>query len=338
MKKVIQLVNTIGPASDSTDMIEQLYMAGMNIARVNLSHGGIEKARQTLITLNNVRSEKSLDFKIMLDTKGPEVRIGTFKNGSAIIESGSTFTLTTKQVNGDERMVHVDLVTLPRVVRIGQELLLNDGMVRMVVDSVTDTDVICHVNIGGVLSNNKALFVPGCALELVFLSEVDKNGINMGLEIGVDMVAASFVGRAQDVFDMKDFVHDIIGKNIPIISKVESVQGIENIDEIISASEGIMIARGDLGVEYPIERVPYLQKMILEKTNKTGKFSITATEMIESMIDKPRPTRAEVADITLAVWQGTDAVMTSAETAVGKHPIRVVEHMKKITEEAANGI
>jgi len=328
-----EIVCTLGPATDSPEGIKKLYEAGMNIARVNCSHLNAEQARNIIERLKEVRQKEKLNYRIMLDTKGPDIRIGTFEGGNVTLENGQTFTFTTKECVGDNKRVYANYNRLPQVVEKGQAILLVDGMIRLTVKSTTDTDVVCVVDMGGVLSNRKSMFVPGCALGLPFLSDADKADLKVAAETGVDLIAASFVGTRQNLIDMTAWLKEC-GKAVPIISKVESVEGIQNIDEIVDESYGIMVARGDLGVEYPIEQVPALQRLIVEKCVAANKFCIVATEMLESMIDRPRPTRAEVTDVTNAVWQGAHAVMTSAETAVGKFPFLTIEYMRKIAMEA----
>jgi len=335
-----KIVCTIGPATDSEEGLKRLSALGMNIARVNCSHLTAEKAREVIEHLKRVRKDNGLNYQIMLDTKGPDIRIGTFEKGSVVLDEGQEFVFTTKQVEGSKKQVFMNYPRLPQVVTKGQVLLLVDGMIRMTVIETTETDVICMVDMGGVLGNKKSLFVPGCELGFTFLSEADKADLKVAVETGCDLIAASFVGSKQDLTDMKNWMKEC-GGEIPIISKIESVKGIERLDEIVKETWGVMVARGDLGVEYPIEEVPALQKLIISKCNKAKKFCIVATEMLESMIDRPRPTRAESTDIANAVWDGGDAVMLSAETAVGKYPFAAVEFMAKIAARAEydkNGI
>ena len=329
------IVCTIGPATDTEQGIRQLVENGMTIARCNCSHGTPEQTRTKINMLKKVRETlpSNKRFQIMLDTKGPDVRIGTFANEKVMLKDGQEFTLTTTKVVGDETRVHVDFDKLPTKVKAGQLLLLNDGMIRMTVMNVTDTDVVCAVDMGGELKDRKTMFAPGCELDLVFLSDADKADLKVGVETGVDMVAASFVGNAGNVNEMRDYMKTI-GTPPAIMSKIESVQGIKNLEEIAAVSQSFMVARGDLGVEYPVEQVPAMQKLIISTANKHGKFVVCATEMMESMITKSRPTRAEVADVYQAVLDGADAVMTSAETAVGKYPFLTIDYMRKILEEA----
>ncbi|MCL2755481.1 MAG: pyruvate kinase [Firmicutes bacterium] len=328
-----KIICTIGPASNTPEMIEKMVHAGMSITRVNCSHGNEDSIRAQIKSLKQIRVDKKLDFEIMLDTKGPDVRIGTFKDGQIELCQGDQFILTTTQCEGDNTRVFVNCETLPERVKPGQILLLNDGLIRATVTTVKGNDVVTKIEQGGVLSNRKTMFAPNCDLGLPFLSDADKADLRIGVEEGVDMIAASFVGSKKDVEQMQSFLVQC-GKNIPIVAKIESSDGIANIDEILANVMGMMVARGDLGVEYPLEQIPGLQKFLVEKTLAAGKFAVVATEMMESMINKPRPTRAEVTDVANAVWQGAHAVMLSAESAVGKFPLDTVQFMKRIATEA----
>jgi len=326
-----KIVCTIGPAT--IDKIEELVKAGMTHARVNCSHGGAEGNRGTFEILKKVRKEKNLDFVIMLDTKGPDVRIGKFKDGGVDLDVGQTFTITTDDCIGTKDRVWVQCEPLPRVVKPGQVVLLSDGKIRAVVTAIKGNDVITKIELGGRLTDRKTLFAPNCDLGLPFMADYDKADLKLGKELGMEMVAASFVGSAKDIQEMKEFMR-ANGGEVPIIAKIESSDGIKNLEEILDACDGIMVARGDLGVEFPLS-FPFMQRKMLASAKNKGKFSIVATEMMESMITTPRPTRAEVTDITLAIWQGADATMLSAETAVGKFPVEAVQYMKKIQLEAA---
>lgn len=342
MEKIkTKIVCTIGPASNTPDMIEALYNAGMRYARVNCSHGGMQNHKKTIEILKKVRSERNLDFKIMLDTKGPDIRIGRFnnydekadKNGYTDLVAGQEFTLTTKECLGDNTRVFVALPQLPKKVKPSQVLLLNDGMIKMTVKRIVGDDVICNVENSGRLLDRKTLFVPDCDLGMPFLADYDKFDLVEGHKHGAEYVAASFVNSIGDLEEMQQFMRD---NNcvLPIISKIESSGGMKDLEKIIAGSEGIMVARGDLGVEYPVEKIPSLQKQIIEACNKAGKFVIVATEMMESMRENPRPTRAEVTDVYMAIKMGADAIMTSAETAAGKYPDLTVHYMARIAKEA----
>jgi len=315
-------------------MLKKLIIAGMSIARVNCSHGTIESNQATIKTVQTVRAKTKADVLVMLDTKGPDVRVGHFENGSAEVVDGQTFVFHTNEVVGNEKGVFVNYKLLPQAVKKGQRLLLDDGMVVMTVTGVTETTVIARVDFGGRLKNRKSLAAPGCDLYMPFISREDELDLQMGCKVGVDIIAASFVSRAQDVLSLKTVLAKYGKGDIPIISKIECAGGIQNIDDIIKVSDGIMVARGDLSVNMPIEQIPQLQKMIIQKSRAAGKPVITATEMLESMIQNPRPTLAETTDIANAVWDGTDYVMLSAETSVGKYPVRSVEFMRTIAAEA----
>jgi len=328
-----KIVCTIGPASNTAERLQEFIAAGMAIARVNCTHGALEKNEETIRLIQQVRNQTKSDIKVMLDTKGPDVRIGFFKDDEVEVIDGQVFTIYTQEMLGNVKGCFANYDRLPQIVRKGQELRLNDGMVIMKVMSTTPTSVIARVVVGGKLKNRKSLAVPGCDLQIPFISREDEIDLAMGCKNDVDMIAASFVSSAKDVLDMKALLRKY-GKDIPIISKIESVMGVENIDEILKVTEGIMVARGDLGVEYPIEQIPALQKYLVEKAQKAGRMVIVATEMLESMIEKPRPTRAETTDIANAVWDGTDYVMLSGETSVGRFPLQCIHYMRKIAEEA----
>jgi len=337
-----KILCTIGPACDTEDKMRELIKAGMRVARLNCSHGTNDQRRKTVAILKRLRKEMDVpDLKIMWDTKGPEIRIGRFgdafektgKNGFVDLKEGQMFTFHVNPVAGDIKGVSVNYARFAEVVGKGQELLLNDGMIKMVVESKTNDTVTARVLNCGVLSDRKSLFVPGCDLQLPFISDADRIDFEAACEVDPDWVAISFVGSAQDVRDVRALLAKH-GKSYPIMGKVESVCGIENIDEILKVIDGIVVARGDLGVEYPVEQVPPLQKMLIEKTRKAGKISINATEMLESMIEKPRPTRAETTDIANSVWDGAQYVWLSGETAMGKFPVLCVQYMARICAEA----
>ena len=332
-----KIICTIGPACDSEKMIQQLIIAGMNVARVNCSHGGAEENEAKINLLKKVRKQMGVPLAIMLDTKGPDIRIGTFENGGVELAGGQAFTLTTKSCIGSKSRVFVNCKRLPKFVKPGQILLLNDGFIKMTVTKVAEPEIVCRVDTGGYLSNRKSLFVHGAKLDIPFLSNEDKTDLLMGVKTDVDYIAASFVSCAKDVIDMKKFIAKG-GGDIPIIAKIESMEGVHNIDEILAVADGMMTARGDLGVEFPLEQIPTVQKYLTGKASGAGKFVITATEMLESMTEKPRPTRAETTDVANSVYDGTGAVMLSGETAVGKYPVQAVSYMKKITEEAEQNV
>jgi len=326
-----KVICTIGPSSGSEEMLKKLMLAGMSAARINCSHGTIEQNAETMKRVQRVRAEINAKTLVLLDTKGPDVRIGAFEDGEITVEEGQNFTFYAdpKDANllGTKDGVFVNYERLPEKVKVGQELRLNDGMVFMNVTGVGENTVTARVTIGGVLKNRKSLAVPGCNLELPFISGADEDDLKMGVEVGIDLIAASFVGSAKDVLDMRALLKGLGGSNIKIISKIESWNGIKNLDEIVKVSDGVMVARGDLGIEFNVEELPVLQRLIIKKGREAGIMVVTATEMMESMTEKPRPTRAEVSDVENAVWDGTHYVMTSAETASGKFPVQCVKYM-----------
>ncbi|MCL2851051.1 MAG: pyruvate kinase [Firmicutes bacterium] len=334
--KTTKIVCSIGPVSQSAEMIEKLVGVGMSIARVNCSHGG-DQNRINIETVKAVRKEKKLDIEIMLDTNGPDVRIGTFENVSVTLVKGNKFTLLAKECVGNEKQVFCGYEKLPMRVKKGEYILLGDGGIKLVIEEIKGDDIVCAIEEGGVLSDRKSLYVPNVDLGMPFMSDRDKQDVKMGLDTGCDSIAASFVGSVKDVKELRDFMKEC-GRVVPIYAKIESSEGIANLDEIMQNVEGVMVARGDLGVEYPLEKIPALQKLIIDVARKYNKFCIVATEMMETMKDNPRPTRAEVTDVANAVWQGADAVMLSAESAVGKHPILAVDFMRRITDEARRGL
>ena len=332
-----KIICTIGPASASEADMAQLINAGMSVARVNCSHGSVEANEETIRRLQKVRADLGVPLAIMLDTKGPDIRIGHFDGGFAELAEGQRFTITTSQCLGDSTRVFVDCRKLPGACTKGQTILLNDGFIRLVVDIASASEILCTVQIGGKLTDRKSLYAPGAKIGLPFLSKADEADLDLAIRCNVDFIAASFVGCAKDVLDMKKYL-ERGGMEIPIIAKIESKDGVSNIDAILDAADGIMTARGDLGVEYPIEQLPTIQKLLTQRAISNGKLVITATEMLESMIEKPRPTRAETTDIANAVYDGTSCLMLSGETAVGKYPIKSVEYMRRIAEEAEQNI
>lgn len=332
-----KIICTIGPSSSSEEMLIKLIKAGMSVARINCSHGTIEANEATIQRIQKVRADLGIPLAIMLDTKGPDIRIGYFENGFVELKEGQTFTLTTEKCIGDNTRIFVDCKKLPAAVPPGQEILLNDGFIKLSVQFTTSTDIVCTVKIGGKLMDRKSLYAPGANVGLPFLSKADQLDLDIAIRTRVDFIAASFVGTAKNVLDMKKYLRQG-GMDTPILAKIESKEGVYNIDEILAVADGIMTARGDLGVEYPIEQIPTIQKFLTGKAVAAGKLVITATEMLESMIEKPRPTRAETTDIANAVYDGTSCVMLSGETAMGKHPVQAVEYMRRIAEEAEANI
>ena len=329
-----KIVCTLGPASNSEPVIKQMLLNGLNVARLNFSHGSHEDHAKTIETFRKVRDSLKLPAAVMLDTKGPEVRIKTFKEGSVEIENGSTFILSTKDFEGDSNKVSITYKDLPSQVTKGKRILIDDGKIILEVQECTDTDIICRVIEGGILKNRKSINVPNTHLDMPYISEKDEADLIFGIEHDIDFVAASFVRNKDDVIRLRKFLDYHGGHSIRIISKIENIEGVENFDEILENSDGIMVARGDMGVEVEFERLPGIQKMFIKKCYQSGKMVITATQMLESMITSYTPTRAEISDVANAVFDGTSAVMLSGETAMGEHPPRVVEVMAKIVEQA----
>lgn len=333
-----KIVCTIGPASSDREVFADMCRAGLNVARLNFSHGTHEEQQQKLDMIKQVREELDLPIAIMLDTKGPEYRIKTFKNERITLKDGDTFTFTTRDVEGDETIVSVSYAGLADELNVGDTVLVNNGLVIFKVTSIEKTEIHCTVEVGGELSNRKSMSFPGKVLEQVYLSEQDKSDLLLGIKNEVDYVAASFVSRKQDVLDLKNFLDQNGGEDIGIIAKIENQAGIDNIEEICEVCEGIMIGRGDLGVEIPFTELPAVQKYLITKCRMLGKRVITATEMLESMIQNPRPTRAEISDVANAVYDGTSAVMLSGESAAGKYPVKTVQTMAEIVEETEKHI
>ncbi len=331
-----KIVCTLGPASNSTEMIEQMVMAGMNVARLNFSHGTHEEHAEVIERLCEVRKRLGVPLAILLDTKGPEIRLGKFENGGVMLETGRTFTLGTTNPDdlGDASHAYITYKDLPIQVFEGCRILLNDGQIELKVKEIAGGDIVCEVVAGGFIKDGKGVNVPNVPLDMPHMSEKDKSDLLFGIEQDVDFVAASFVRRAEDVIGMRKFLDYNGGHSIRIISKIENIEGIDNFDEILKNSDGIMVARGDMGVEVDFERLPGLQKRFIRKCYQAGKMVITATHMLESMIENPTPTRAEISDVANAVFDGTSAVMLSGETAVGRYPLRAVRAMAKIAKQA----
>ena len=328
-----KIICTIGPACDSEKMLTELCLAGMNVARLNFSHGTHEQHLEKINRIKAVREKLNMPIAIMLDTKGPEYRIKTFEDGKIELNDGDTFTFTTEEIIGNQERVSVNYKGLINDLSVGDKILVNNGLVVFEVTSLTDTDAICKVVSGGEISNSKSMSFLNKALNQIYLSEQDKSDLLFGIENGVDFIACSFVSRRQDLIDVKNFLKEHGGENIDLIAKIENRAGVDNIDEICCECSGIMVARGDLGVEIPFEEVPSTQKYLITKCRMLGKRVITATEMLESMIHNPRPTRAEISDVANAVYDGTSAIMLSGETAMGKFPALTVKTMSKIAEK-----
>lgn len=327
-----KIICTIGPASTNEEILTQMCQAGMNVARLNFSHGSHEEHLNKIEIIKKVRSKLNLPIPIMLDTKGPEYRIKTFRNGSVEVATGAPFRFTVEDVEGDESRVSVSYAGLIRDLAVGDRILVNNGMVVFQVQELTDTDAICSTVIGGTLSNRKSMSFPNKVMSGPYLSQQDKEDLLFGIAQDVDYVAASFVSTREDVLSLRQFLNENGGQHIEIIAKIENQAGVDNIEQICEACEGIMIARGDLGVEIPFVQVPSVQKLLISKCRMLGRRVITATEMLESMIQNPRPTRAEISDVANAVYDGTSAVMLSGESAAGKYPVEAVRNMAQICE------
>ena len=328
-----KIIATVGPACKTKEVLTNMVKAGVNAFRFNMSHGDYASHGEQIELVKEIRESLGLSLPIIVDTKGPEIRIGTFENGGVTLSEGSVFILTTQPVIGDNRRVSVTYPKLPEIVKEGSVILVNDGMTELSVIKTTGSEVYTKVIFGGELKNNKSINIPGAKLDLPYLSLNDKKDINFALTNGAEYLAISFVSCAKDVLQVRDYAIKLGDNGVKIISKIESQAGIDNIDEIINASDGIMVARGDMGVEIPFEKIPQMQKMIINKCKNAGKLVIVATEMLESMTTNIRPTRAEISDVANAVLDGADAVMLSGETSVGRDPARVVSVMDKIVRE-----
>ena len=332
-----KIICTIGPASQSEEKLRELMLAGMNVARFNFSHGDHEEQHGKYDRMRKVSKELNLPIAALLDTKGPEIRLRDFEGGKVMLEAGQKFTLTTKEIMGTNEIASITYKELIHDISAGTTILIDDGLIEMTVEEITDTDIICNVVNGGPVSNHKGVNVPGAELSMPYISESDKNDILFGVELGFDIIAASFVRNKEDVLEVRKILDERNSKMM-IISKIENMQGIKNLDEIIEVSDGIMVARGDMGVEVPLEEVPVLQKQIIKKAVAKGKQVITATQMLESMMHNPRPTRAETTDFANAIYDGTTAIMLSGESAQGQYPVEAVQTMARIAERTEEDI
>ena len=329
--KKTKIVCTIGPASQSPEVLEQLIKNGMNVARLNFSHGSHEEHLEKIKTIKRIRRKLNVTLGLMLDTKGPEIRIGKFEEKEYFLKPDDIFTLTTRNIVGNKDIVSVSYEGLPQDVEKGSIISVDDGLIQLEVIEIKDgTEIVCRVQNNGVISNNKGVNLPGRVTNLPSITPKDVDDIKFGIENGIDMIAASFVRKKEDIYDIRKVLEDHGGEDILIISKIESQEGVDNADEIIEASDGIMVARGDLGVEIRTELIPLVQKEIIRKCNKAAKPVITATQMLDSMQRNPRPTRAETTDVANAIIDGTDCVMLSGETAAGKYPVEAVKTMRDI--------
>lgn len=334
-----KIVCTIGPATDDKNIMRELMLAGMNVARFNFSHGEYETHEKRFRMVEKLRRELDLPVATLLDTKGPEIRLGKFVDDKPVeIYDGDIYTLTTEDILCDNQRGSISFKKLPRDVSIGTRILINDGVIELLAEKVTKNEITCRVIHGGTLSNNKGINVPGVKLSMPYLSESDMNDLEFGAKMGFDFIAASFVRTAADINYLRKFTHSLGWFDVRIIAKIENAEGVENIDEILEAADGIMVARGDMGVEIPFERIPAIQKELIHKGYNAGKQVITATQMLESMITNPRPTRAEITDVANAIYDGTSAIMLSGETAAGAYPVEVVKTMALIAETTENNI
>ncbi len=332
-----KIVCTIGPASETVEKMRELMLAGMNVARFNFSHGTHEEQRVKLERVRQVREELGLPIATLLDTKGPEIRLRDFEGGRAELVSGQRFILTTQEILGNGDRAAITYKNLKNDISAGTTILIDDGLIEMNVEEISGEEIICRVINGGVVSNHKGVNVPGAVLSMPYISDVDREDILFGIEMGYEFLAASFARTKDDILEVRKILKDH-GSDMKIIAKIENMQGIENLEEILEVSDGIMVARGDMGVEIPLEEVPILQKKMIHLANAQGKHVITATQMLESMIKNPRPTRAEATDIANAIYDGTTAIMLSGESAAGKYPVEAVQTMAKIAESAEKDI
>ena len=332
-----KIICTLGPACESEEKLKELMLAGMDVARFNFSHGTHEDQKKRLAKVLKVSNELNLNISVLLDTKGPEIRLRDFEGGKAELVTGQTFILTTEELLGTSQKASITYKGLKNDISVGNTILIDDGLIEMVVQEITDTDIVCQVINGGFVSNHKGVNVPGAILSMPYVSEVDREDILFGIEMGYDFLAASFARCKEDILEVRQILKE---HNSPmkIIAKIENMQGIQNLEEILSVSDGIMVARGDMGVEIPMEDVPVLQKKMIKMAVNQGKHVITATQMLESMIKNPRPTRAEATDIANAIYDGTTAIMLSGESAAGLYPVDAVKTMAKIAERAEQDI
>ena len=333
-----KIVCTIGPASETEDMIIGLCKAGMNVARLNFSHGVHAEHQKRIDVIKKVREDLNLPIAIMLDTKGPEYRIKTFENKKINLSEGDTFTFTTQDIVGNEGRVSVSYDKLTEELSVGDKILLNNGLLAFEIEKIEGCDIVCRVSCGGELSDRKSMSFPGKVMHQKYLSDQDKADISFGVANGVDFIACSFVSGKQDLIDVQNYLKEIGAHDVELIAKIENQSGFDNIEEICEHCDGVMVARGDMGVEVPFEQLPAMQKTIIRKCTMLGKRVITATEMLESMIHNPRPTRAEISDVANAVYDGTSAIMLSGETAAGKYPVLAVRTMAKIAQTTEHNI
>lgn len=332
-----KIICTIGPASESEEKLRELMFAGMNVARFNFSHGSHEEHKRKYARLIKISGELDLPIAALLDTKGPEIRLKDFQDGRAELVDGQRFTLTTEDVLGDSQRASITYKELKNDINVGMSILIDDGLIEMVVDDIKGTEIICTVINGGSVSNHKGVNVPNAILSMPYINDSDRADIVFGCEMGFDFIACSFARSREDILGVRRIL-DEYNSPMKVIAKIENMQGIENLTEILSVSDGIMVARGDMGVEIPLEEVPILQKRMIKMAVAQGKHVITATQMLESMIKNPRPTRAEATDIANAIYDGTTAIMLSGESAAGLYPIEAVKTMSRIAERSEQDI
>ncbi|MDO5558773.1 MAG: pyruvate kinase [Oscillospiraceae bacterium] len=334
-----KIVCTIGPATDDENVLRNLMLGGMDVARFNFSHGNYETHKKRFEQITRLRDELGVPVATMLDTKGPEIRLGKFVDDKPVeIKDGDTYTLTTNDIPCTDKIGSISFKKLPQDVSIGNRILINDGVIDLLVEKITADSIVCRIIHGGILSNNKGINVPGVNLSMPYLSDADMNDLEFGAKMGYDFIAASFVRTSADINYLRKYTHSLGWFNVRIIAKIENLDGVENIDEILEASDGIMVARGDMGVEIPFEQIPAIQKTLIHKGYNAGKQVITATQMLESMITNPRPTRAEITDVANAIYDGTSAIMLSGETAAGAYPVDTVKTMALIAETTEKNI
>lgn len=333
-----KIVCTMGPSTKSKEVLKELCLNGMNVARLNMSHETHESHKAMIDLIKEVREELGLPIAILLDTKGPEYRIKTFKDGKVMLKEGDLFKFTTDEIEGDNTIVSVNYKGLMKELNKGDRILLNNGLLVFEVESLNNTTASCRILVGGELTNRKSMSFPNKVLKQKYLSEQDKKDIAFGIENDIDFIACSFVSNKQDLIDVKNYINALGASNIDIIAKIENRSGVDNIEEICSECDGIMVARGDMGVEIPFPELPYIQKKLITTCRLLGKRVITATEMLESMIGNPRPTRAEISDVANAVYDGTSAIMLSGETAAGKYPVEALKAMSQIAEQTESVI
>ena len=333
-----KIVCTLGPATDNEEVLRQMMLEGMNVARCNFSHATYDEHKKRMDMIKKLRKEVGQPVAILLDTKGPEVRVKNFKDGRVTLEEGQLFTLTADEVEGTKDKVSVTYNRLYEDLEVGMRVLIDNGLIEMTVEQVDRTNIVCRVINGGVVSNHKGVNVPDVDLSMPYISDKDREDILFGISQDVDFIAASFVQKKEDILQLRRLLEKNGGSDIKIIAKIENAQGVTNIDDIIEVSDGIMVARGDMGVEIPYEEVPVIQKKIIKKVYRTGKQVITATQMLESMIKNPRPTRAETTDVANAVYDGTSAIMLSGETAAGAYPVEAVKTMVRIAERTEQDV